>query len=668
MNGRMSFEAFQNTAKRRRLLKKKMQEDLAANIRLGVRTLCIMLEEPIPDEEGRKLYDTMRQTFDAFDNDGSGQLGYSEFKEAWRFLQKPGGDEEIKKSFDNVDVDNSGQIDVDEFSFALMGGDALKYGPLADLEKFNSLLERVGGSLSGLSSNIGASEAEAEALRQKIKAQGKDYSSAMTNIMSRMLQANGQDINDFLQSKEVDKYLAKAFNQYDSNGNGELSFSEFSSAWRSMGLSGTPQEIKKAFQTVDVDNSGLVEYVEFSRAIKNSKLGELGIQAILSSIGVQIDDLLDKFSNRTERFEKLQATMKRRLKRQREMQERVATLLGELMSKVIENTEDSSFQRDPEKQKLFNELSDTFKAFDRDHNASLTFAEYAEAWRFMSLQGSDRQIKTAFDGVDIDRSGRVDFTEFVFSVMGDDAANYGYLADLEVLESLLDKLVTGQDTAAVGQLQSAQKTAEAQLRQIAQLQAEVERLRNNEGDFNDVIQRMMFKVGVSRIGPITREELEREIDTAFKGVCSPSQTIDRSTFTDLVGSNKLMELRLRKLISEIEADYWMEARVNGVDDDSDVGGRDYTTQHTAEEALHLRSFLRTSALVIQFCRRIQNKFSHGDVDGAVKASKALSHLLIRSQEELADEIERVKVQEKHRYQNSRYGRRTGSSDAYAKPY
>merc|ERR1719190_155299 len=102
----------------------------------------------------------------------------------------------------------------------------------------------------------------------------------------------------------------------------------------------------------------------------------------------------------------------------------------------------------------------------------------------------------------------------------------------------------------------------------------------------------------------------------------------------------MMELRLRKLISEIQADYWIESKMTP--DDEEVSGRDLATQHTAEEALHLRSFLRTSALVIQFCRRIQLKFSHADVEGAVKAAKALSHLLIRSQEELYEEIQRVK--------------------------
>jgi len=146
---------------------------------------------------------------------------------------------------------------------------------------------------------------------------------------------------------------------------------------------------------------------------------------------------------------------------------------------------------------------------------------------------------------------------------------------------------------------------------------------------------------VTRIGPLTNEELVNEIDAAF-AASSAGGIMDRKTFHDVINSKKMMELRLRKLIAEIQADYWMESKAPYGLDDEEVSGRDLAQQHTAEEALHLRSFLRTSALVIQFCRRIQLKFSHADVEGAVKAAKALSHLLIRSQEELHEEIQRVK--------------------------
>merc|ERR1712066_394718 len=94
-------------------------------------------------------------------------------------------------------------------------------------------------------------------------------------------------------------------------------------------------------------------------------------------------------------------------------------------------------------------------------------------------------------------------------------------------------------------------------------------------------------------------------------------------------------------------------------EEDEMTGRDLTVNHTADESLILRSFLRTSALVIQFCRRIQNKFSHGDIEGSVKAAKALSHLLIRSQEELYEEIQRVKSMGS-RGGSTRFGRRKGS--------
>eukprot|EP00494_Astrolonche_serrata_P031277 UN31546 len=259
--------------------------------------------------------------------------------------------------------------------------------------------------------------------------------------------------------------------------------------------------------------------------------------------------------------------------------------------------------------------------------------------------------------------------------MGEEAGNYGYLADLERLQNLLEKLVSGGGKSAVEALARAQSSSESKDTQIAQLQGELERLRNSEGgdQFNDLIQRMMFKAGVTRIGPLTGEELSQEIEAIY-AQSAGSGGMDRSTFKDVVNSKKMMELRLRKLIAEIQADYWLESKSPyGGDGDEEVSGRDLTVHHTAEEALHLRSFLRTSALVIQFCRRIQLKFSHADVEGSVKAAKALSHLLIRSQEELYEEIQRVKsLSADKRHGGSKYGgrrgkRRTGS-DNYGKGY
>jgi len=620
------------------------------------------------DEEGAKFYRQLMETFDAFDKDGNGELQFPEYKSAWRFLNQPGSDSDIKGAFDGVDVDRSGLVDRDEFVFSIMGPKAADFGPIADMDRLDALMDglfklidRHGGELASLSKTKAEMDAENAALISRMKNQKNQLTSGMSKIMKAMMGLTGNDVEGFLQSKEIDKYLVEAFNKYDTNGNGTLSAREFGDAWSYMGLGGSDAEVRAAFTSVDVDSSGVIEYGEFSKAIKESRLSELGINAIMSSIGVELDEVLAKFSRDKGDYEAMKATMRRRAQKAQEMQAEVAKLLSVLLEKVIDKTEGHSIiNRDPAKQQLFNDLNDTFKAFDRDNNATLQYPEYQEAWRFLNLPGDANAAKQAFDNVDIDRNGNVDLTEFLYSIMGEDAKNYGYFADLEILQILLAKLVAGDDKKSLELLNQVQKTNEAKDIQIQQLQAELERIRNSEGgsSFNDLVQRMMFKCGVTRIGPLTNEELVNEIDAAF-AASAAGGIMDRKTFHEIINGKKMMELRLRKLIGEIQADYWMESKAPYGLDDEEVSGRDLAQQHTAEEALHLRSFLRTSALVIQFCRRIQLKFSHADVEGSVKAAKALSHLLIRSQEELYEEIQRVKSMGS-RGGSTRFGRRKGS--------
>jgi Ca2+-binding EF-hand superfamily protein len=96
---------------------------------------------PTKNAKDEQMYQTLRDTFDAFDKDGSAELGYPEYVEAWRFLNRPGTDADIKRSFDSVDIDASGFLEWNEFSFSLMGEKALNFGALADLELLNIILK-----------------------------------------------------------------------------------------------------------------------------------------------------------------------------------------------------------------------------------------------------------------------------------------------------------------------------------------------------------------------------------------------------------------------------------------------------------------------------------------------------------------------------------------------
>merc|ERR1712048_1207820 len=171
-------------------------------------------------------------------------------------------------------------------------------------------------------------DAENAALMARMKNQKNQLTSGMSKIMKAMMGLTGNDVEGFLQSKEIDKYLAEALNKDDTNGNGTLSSREFGDAWNYMGLGGSDSEVRAAFTSVDVDSSGVIEYGEFSKAIKESRLSELGINAIMSSIGVELDEVLAKFSRDKGDYEAMKATMRRRAQKAQEMQAEVAKLLA----------------------------------------------------------------------------------------------------------------------------------------------------------------------------------------------------------------------------------------------------------------------------------------------------------------------------------------------------
>ena len=86
----------------------------------------------------------------------------------------------------------------------------------------------------------------------------------------------------------------------------------------------------------------------------------------------------------------------------------------------------------------YQQLRDTFNAFDRDGNAEMGYNEFIEAWKFLGRSGGQAEIKKSFDSVDIDGSGLVEFSEFAFWLLGEKVLQFGLLAELEILNNLLN--------------------------------------------------------------------------------------------------------------------------------------------------------------------------------------------------------------------------------------
>jgi hypothetical protein len=138
-------------------------------------------------------------------------------------------------------------------------------------------------------------------------------------------------------------------------------------------------------------------------------------------------------------YEAFQKATRRRRLRKREMEQNIANKTHELVNQLKDMAGEESVN--DEGLTMFKTLKDTFNAFDKDGNAELGYPEYNEAWKFLGRGGSNEDIKRAFDGVDVDGSGLVEWSEFCFSIMGEASSKYGVLADMETLERLLSNTV-----------------------------------------------------------------------------------------------------------------------------------------------------------------------------------------------------------------------------------
>jgi hypothetical protein len=127
------YQRYKASSARRRLLKKEMDEQLEVRLRLVIDKLQELTGASSNGQNRNKLtetYQTLKDTFNAFDGDGSAELGYPEYQEAWKLLKQPADPQLMKNSFDGVDFDKSGLIEWSEFVFSIMKEDESEVGRL----------------------------------------------------------------------------------------------------------------------------------------------------------------------------------------------------------------------------------------------------------------------------------------------------------------------------------------------------------------------------------------------------------------------------------------------------------------------------------------------------------------------------------------------------------
>merc|ERR1719210_1150212 len=103
------------------------------------------------------------------------------------FLNQPGSDDDVKKAFNSVDVDRSGLVDRDEFVLSIMGPAANDFGPIADMDRMDALInglmkliESRRAELEELASTEQSSKVEREELKTRMKNQRAELTQGMS--------------------------------------------------------------------------------------------------------------------------------------------------------------------------------------------------------------------------------------------------------------------------------------------------------------------------------------------------------------------------------------------------------------------------------------------------------------------------------------------------------
>merc|ERR1719189_3280428 len=149
----------------------------------------------------------------------------------------------------------------------------------------------------------------------------------------------------------------------------------------------------------------------------------------------------------------------------------------------------------------------------RSLSDELQYPEYVQAWKFLKQPDDADLIKKSFDGVDYDNSGYIEWTEFVFSIMKEDAGKVGPLADLETLLGLLDE-VDGALRAGQQALAESKESTEERQRRNAALKDKMKSLR---GGMNNELNKLMNSLGVAGEGEdfFSEGNIEKALNDAF---------------------------------------------------------------------------------------------------------------------------------------------------------
>lgn len=423
------FNSFSATQRRRRAQRKDMEATLADRLAEMVTVLCQITGKK-RDAEGVEINREMRETFERFDRNGSGELNLEEYQKAWKFLGRPGTAEDMEAAFSGVDIDNSGFIEWEEFVFSLQGEEAAKYGLLADMELMLTLLGEIHTDLMSLRGDRSSSQKELYGLRERMAMLQRETANKTETLVQRMKRVSGE--RDSIYLDDLDEQLRKAFVTADKHQSGTLNVWQFSQAWMALGLGGSEDELKEYYSSVGLGSMGGqgMDVRQFMRVVKSERLPELSLRSRLATL----EYLFGKIEGTV--VGQRQTAARRRLARQKQ-DEDVYSLVNSMVESVLPCTDDQLSPNYIAKRERYLKLIEAFHQHDTPTDGSLDLRQFVAARRAVGYNGTDEELESQFRSVDADQSGAVDINEFIVSDMGKKAAKVGSLGYVKILNKLV---------------------------------------------------------------------------------------------------------------------------------------------------------------------------------------------------------------------------------------
>eukprot|EP00494_Astrolonche_serrata_P025454 UN25715 len=395
-----------------------MEATLAERLGEVTKVLCDIAGKEHDTKKGEEQRQ-MRETFDKFDRNSSGELNLEEYKKAWRFLGRGGTDDEIKKAFTTVDIDNSGFIEWDEFIFSLEGEDSKKYGLLADMELLLSLIGEVTNDLKDIRADRSDAQKGLYSARGRLGALQRSVMEKTQNLINRMRRNTGE--SGSIAVSDLETQLKEVFDKADTSKSGKLSAWQFNQAWMSLGVGGNEEHLKSVYQASERFGGSGMDFRTFVRVAKAERNQELEIRARMATL----EYLIHKLEGQGDGAQHA----KRRLARQKANDDMSNTLL-KMIDAVLPISDEKLSQPYKVKQQRYVDLVNAFNKYDTPRQGVLNLSQFKSARRYAGgYTGTDNDLEKEFKEA-AGRGNGVDLFEFITVDMGKKAnkvGSYGYV-------------------------------------------------------------------------------------------------------------------------------------------------------------------------------------------------------------------------------------------------